>query len=129
MFLEKTFQPGLSKDDRDILLKNARSVYAFFGRHIPGTIILIDDFLSQSRVSSKGFTQSSQHRALIAYEQMELCRVAAESLPLSPYSRRLNRLVSAKAEIHYGLAKIRNGSFFSGFQNIFHGLVRCPMLL
>ena len=94
-----------------------------------GRLGMIDDFLSQSRTSSKGFTQSSQHRSLIAYEQMELCRMAAQSLPLGQKSRRLNRLVAARAEVHYGLANLRNGSFFSGFQNIFRGFVRCPMLI
>jgi len=94
-----------------------------------GRLAIIDDFLCQWRTSSESFTHSSQHRLLIAYEQMALCRFARQSLPLSAQSRRINRLVKARAEVRYGLAMLRNKSFFSGLDNVFRGLLRCPTLI
>ena len=94
-----------------------------------GRLAVIDDFLCKWRTSSTSFTRSSQNRLLIAYEQLVLCRFAAQHLPLSARSRRLNHLVTARAEVCYGLAKLRNRSFLSGLQNIFKGLVRCPELV
>ena len=94
-----------------------------------GRLATIDDFLCQWRTSSKSFTRSNQNRLLIAYEQVALWRFARESLPLSVRSRRINRLATARAEVRYGLAMLRNKSFFSGLENIFRGLVRCPTLI
>ena len=94
-----------------------------------GRLAVIDDFLCQWRTSAKSFTHSSQNRLLIAYEQMALCRFARQFLPLSARSRSINRLATARAEVRYGLAMLRNKSFFSGLDNIFRGLVRCPTLI
>ena len=94
-----------------------------------GRLAVIDDFLCQWRTSSKSFTHLSRNRLLIAYEQLEIFKVAAQHLPLSARSSRINHLAIARAEVRYGLAKLRNRSFFSGLQNILKGLVRCPLLV
>ena len=94
-----------------------------------GRLAIIDDFLCQWRTSTTSETRSSRNRLLIAYEQLALWRYAVQSLPLSARARHLNRLVTARAEVRYGLAMLRNKTVFSGFGNILRGLVRCPRLI
>ena len=94
-----------------------------------GRLAIIDDYLCQWRTSPKSETRSSRNRLLIAYEQVVLWRYALKSLPLSARARRLNRLVTARSEVRYGLAMLRDKTVFSGFGNILRGLVRCPMLI
>ena len=94
-----------------------------------GRLAIIDDFLCQWRTSSKTMTRSNENRLVIAYEQIALWRYAAKSLPLSALARRLNRLVTARSEVKYGFAMLRDKTVFSGFGNILRGLVRCPMLI
>ena len=94
-----------------------------------GKLAIIDDFLCKWRTSTTSETRSSRNRLLIAYEQLALWRYAVQSLPLSARARHLNRLVTARAEVRYGLAMLRNKTVFSGFGNILRGLVRCPRLI
>ena len=94
-----------------------------------GRLAIIDDFLCQWRTSAKSMTHSSQNRLLIAYEQMVLWRYAARSLPLSARARRLNHFVTARAEVMYGLARLRDRTVFYGLGNILKGLARCPKLI
>ena len=94
-----------------------------------GRLAIIDDFLCQWRTSTTSETRSSRNRLLIAYEQLALWRYAVKSLPLSVRARHLNRLVTARAEVRYGLAMLRDKTVFSGLGNILRGLVRCPRLI
>ena len=94
-----------------------------------GGMAAIDDFLCQWRDLATGMTRSSQYRLLIPYEQLALYRYALQFFPLSQRARLLNRLVTAKAEVKYGLAMLRDGTVLSGIGNILKGLVRCPMLI
>ena len=94
-----------------------------------GGLAVINDFLCQWRVSKTGMTRSRRYRLLIPYEQLALYRYAVQSLPLSARARRLNRLVTAKAEVKYGLAMLRDKSVLSGLGNILRGLVRYPTLI
>ena len=94
-----------------------------------GKLAVIDDFLCQWRSSAKSMTSSSQNRLLIAYEQLKLQRYALQSLPLSVRARRLNRLATARAEVRYGWAMLRNWTVFPGLGIILKGLVRSPMLI
>jgi len=94
-----------------------------------GKLAIIDNFLCQWRTSLKTMTRSNENRLVIAYEQIALWRYAAKSLPLSALARRLNRLVTARSEVKYGLAMLRGKTVFSGLGNILKGLIRCPMLI
>ena len=94
-----------------------------------GRLANIDDFLCQWRVSTKSMTHSGRYRLLIPCEQLKLYRDAVEFLPLSARARRLNHLVTAKAEVKYGFAMLREKTVFAGLGNILRGLVRCPMLI
>ena len=94
-----------------------------------GKLAIIDDFLCQWRTSAKNMTRSRQNLLLIAYEQVKLPRYARQFLPLSARARRLNSLATARAEVRYGLAMLRNKTFFSGLGNILRGLVQCPSLI
>ena len=106
---------------QDIALMQALS------RH--GRLAIIDDFLCQWRTSPESATRSGRYRLLIPYEQMALWRYAEQYLPLSTRARRLNRLSTARSEIMYGLAMLRDKTLLSGFGNVLRGLVRCPMLI
>ena len=94
-----------------------------------GEFAIIDDFLCQWRASTTGMTRSSKYRLLIPNEQLALYRYALRYFPLSAQARRLNRLVTAKAEVKYGLAMLRDRSVLSGLGKMLRGLVRCPMLI
>ena len=94
-----------------------------------GRLAMIDDFLCQWRISAKSMTSSGRYRLLIPYEYLALWRYALQSLPLSARARRLNHLATAKAEVRYGFAMLRDKTVFSGLRNILRGLVRCPMLI
>ena len=106
---------------QDIALMQALS------RH--GKLAIIDDFLSKWRTSPESATRSGRYRLLIPYEQLALWRYAEQYLPLNTRARRLNRLSTARAEVMYGLALLRDKTLFSGLGNILRGLVRCPMLI
>ena len=94
-----------------------------------GRLSIIDDYLCQWRTLATSETRSIGNRLLIAYEQVGLWRYAAKCLPLSARARRLNRLVTARSEVMYGVAMLKNKTVLSGLGNILKGLVRCPMLV
>jgi len=94
-----------------------------------GRLGIIDNFLCQWRTSAKTMTRSSRNRLLIAYEQVAVWRYAAKSLPLSLRARRLNRLLTSRSEVRYGLAMLRDKAIVSGIVNVLRGFLRCPMLI
>ena len=94
-----------------------------------GRLAIIKEFLCQWRISPKGLTSSRENRMLNAYENLMSWQRALHSLPLSARARSLNRLVTARAEIRYGLALLMDKTVFSGLWYILKGLFRCPMVI
>ncbi len=90
---------------------------------------MIDDYLCQLRVLAGSMTRSRKNQILVATEAIQLFQLAADSLPLSAASKRLNRRSIAIAKIKLGVASLRDSSFLTGMQMILRGVFSSPSAL
>lgn len=92
-------------------------------------IAIIDEFLCQVRVLPSSMSRSKQYQAVAAREVLTLLQRAADSLPLSTKSRRLNRRAQAIARIKLGIFRLSDGSVLPGLKMILHALLTEPSAL